>query len=608
MKRVCITIMTLLAWCIPSLAGEKLSGVPIASYQSNASLAFDNDPATKYYDFLQSSYAWVGLDLGDRHIIDKVEWTPINSNENLVLLGMFQGANNPDFSDAVPIYLIDDVAKGVAEVKCSRGFRYVRYVGPSNSYAQIVDIGFYGNPGKGDDSNLWQITNLPTISINTVDGQLPFDKETYISSTFILISEDGSNVLEQSKTGIRERGNASREFPKKPYKIKFDKKQNILDAPAKAKKWTLINNYGDKTLMRNMLAFEIAEKMEMEYVPYCTPVDVVINGEYKGCYQLCDQVEVNDNRIEIDEMESSDTDGEDLTGGYLVEVDAHADEEPVWFMTDHYLLPVTVKSPDDDVIVDVQLNYITDYFNTLEGLMKDTSPLTGYRTIFDNESFIRHMLVNELAGNTDAYWSTYMYKRRNDPRIYTGPVWDFDLGFNNDRRTYPVTQKSGNGYLWDSGLASAAGNMRSFTQRIITKDETTKPEIWAVWQNARDNGLSPEWLAEKVEEYAQLLEESQRLNFMRWNILNQVVHMNPAAYGSYEAECQVIRNYIKPRFKHLDQLIGYDASLDVNQLPSDDLDPEAVYYTITGVRVDRPVERGIYIEVKGRKSRKILIP
>ena len=49
--------------------------------------------------------------------------------------------------------------------------------------------------------------------------------------------------------------------PKKPYRIKFDASSRIfkdspLCSPAKAKKWTLINNYSDKTLMRNLVAFD----------------------------------------------------------------------------------------------------------------------------------------------------------------------------------------------------------------------------------------------------------------------------------------------------------------------------------------------------------------
>lgn len=600
-----ILLIALLGFVAISASGEKLSGTIIASHPANAEKAFDGDAST-FYITSQASYSWIGLDLGSPFVIDKVNWTPNPQTKN-TLLGVFQGANNPDFSDAIPIYIIDDTSKREADIECSRGFRYVRYVGPANCYCQMAELAFFGTPGAGDDSRLWQITNLPTISINTVNGEIPYDKETYISSTFILISDNGSKVLEKSETGIRERGNYSREFPKKPWKIKFDKKQNILDAPAKAKKWTLINNYGDKTLMRNMLAFDVARKMGMEYVPYCAPVDVVLNGEYKGCYQLCDQVEVGEGRVEIEEMDSDDVEGDALTGGYFVEVDAYAEDEPVWFQTDHYYLPITVKSPDEDEIVEAQLLYIKDYFNNLEGLMKDTSPITGYRTVFDNESFIQHMLVNEVAGNTDAYWSVFMYKKRNNPIIYTGPVWDFDLGFNNDFRTYPVTQRSGNGFLWDSGLASAAGNMRYFAQRILTKDPSTEQEILAVWKAARENGLTAEWLQDKVDEYAGLLGISQKLNFLRWPTLNQQVHMNPFAMGSYEAECNMVKSYITPQIEHLDKIIGYDPSESASSTEIPENGIPSIYFTLDGLQVFTPSAPGLYIERRGTESRKILI-
>lgn len=593
-----------------TVAANKLTGTPISSSytQTAAQRAFDGD-SNSYYIASSPSYSWVGLDLGSKHVINKIGWIKgANVSESQIRLGVFQGANKPDFSDAIPIAIIDDVTKNETAVNCSRGFQYVRYVGPSESFAKIAEIEFYGEIGEGDDSHLWQITNLPTVSINTVNGELPYDKETYISSTFILISDNGSKVLEKIETGIRERGNASREFPKKPYKIKFDKKQNILDAPAKAKKWTLINNYGDKSLMRNMLAFDVARMFQMEWVPFCAPVDVVVNGEYKGCYQLCDQVEVNDNRLEIDEMTPDDISGDALTGGYFVEIDAYAYDEPVWFRTDHYGLPITIKSPDEDVIVEIQKNYIRNYFNKLESLMKDTNPLTGYRTMFDNRSFIQHMLVNEVAGNTDAYWSTNMYKRRNDPKIYTGPVWDFDLGFNNDNRTYPVQTRSGNVFLWNSGLASSAEGMLYFAQRILDKDPSTKEEIFDVWKDARNNGLDAQWLQNKVEEYADLLYSSQRLNFMRWPILSEFVHQNPKIYGSYEGECDAIIQYINARMKNLDRIIGYDPEVNnVENIYQDNKNYDAIYYTVTGHRVEVPTQPGIYIEVKGTQSRKIFV-
>ena len=316
-------------------------------------MAFDGKLDT-FFASWERSYTWTGLDLGSPHVITRVGWSPRNDvhGEERVMLGVFEGANREDFMDALPLYIIKERGTiGVvshADVDCSAGFRYVRYIGPSDARCNIAEIEFYGHQGEGDDSHLYQLTNLPTVSIHTLDGVIPFDKVTNIEARISIIADGEQNLLSEVGS-IRERGNYSRSFPKKPYRIKFEKKKQVLDAPAKAKKWTLINNYGDKTLMRNLLAFELSRRMGMPYTPYGRAVDVLLNGEYKGCYQLCDQVQVHKNRVDITEMTPQDVSGSALTGGYFFEIDAYADQEQSKFWSGQGT-PVTIKSPEEDSI------------------------------------------------------------------------------------------------------------------------------------------------------------------------------------------------------------------------------------------------------------------
>ena len=109
--------------------------------------------------------------------------------------------------------------------------------------------------------------------------------------------------------------------------------------------------------MRNLLAFELSRRLGMPYTPYGTAVDVLLNGEYKGCYQLCDQIQVHKNRVNITEMTIHDNEGSALTGGYFIEIDAYADQEKSWFKSVKGN-PVTIKSPDEDSITTNQRNYI----------------------------------------------------------------------------------------------------------------------------------------------------------------------------------------------------------------------------------------------------------
>ena len=581
MTRKLFVILFFLSQLTICLADDKLSGTVMTS---------------------TGTQAWTGFDLQTPHVITRVGWSPCTSSRDgkCVLLGVFEGANRADFMDALPLYVVPE--KGTAgtfnyaDVNASRGFRYVRYVAPATVTCNIADVEFYGHAGEGDDSRFYQVTNLPTVVIHTLNDEVPYDKEHDIVSQLTIISEDGSKLL--SEPGVtRERGNASREFPKKPWRIKFDKKQNVLDAPAKAKKWTLINNYGDKTLMRNLLAFELSHRMGMSYTPYGTAVDVLMNGEYKGCYQLCDQIDINKKRVNITEMKPEDNEGEALTGGYLIEVDAYANKEVSWFKSAKGN-PVTIKSPDEDEITANQKQYIKDYFNTME---------KQWSTYLDINSFLRHFLVGELAGNTDTYWSVYMYKERGDDKLYTGPVWDFDLAFSNDKRIYPINSKTD--YIYRSG-GSCAGNMKTFVDNIVVKDADAKQQLLQIWDEARRGGLTEENMTAFIDAKEQELQQSQHLNFLRWPILSKKVHQNYQALGSYDKEVDVVRQYMKERIAWMDNKLGYTYQPSgISEVHFDSAAPMQVY-TLSGRFCGQRLEglpAGIYVVRQGQLTRKVVV-
>ena len=579
MKRAILLLFLLLpvAMSVFGQTSTKLSGTPIGSpnfdYDTSSSSETVNTPAHAFdgdYNTFYASYdrsrTWVGLDLGTPHVITKVGWSPRTSQESRVQLGVFEGSNSPDFLDAVPLYLIPN--KGTkrvidyADVPVTRGFRYVRYVGPADARCNIAELEFYGYEGEGKDSIWYQITNLPTVSIHTEAGYDPKDKVTEMPS-FITITYDGGTRIQEYPITARGRGNASWSFPKKPWRIKFadGKTHHMLrgsaqESPAKAKKWTLINNYGDKTLMRNCLAFEVSKRLGISYTPWCQPVDVIMNGEYKGCYQLCDQISVDKNRVPVTEMETWDNEEPELTGGYLIEVDAYANQESSWFSSSRGN-PVTIKHPGDDDITTQQHNYIQSFFNKMESAVfasNYSDPVNGYRKYLDAESFLKHFFVGEFSGNMDTYWSTYMYKDREENQFHVAPCWDFDLAFDNDQRNYPVNGRSN----WAYNGGSAAGQMKSFVNRLLS-DEATDKELNQMWRDNRKEGLLDEkTLVAYVDSMALEMEASANLNFIRWPILNSRVHQNVSALGSFEAEVDVLRNYIPARLNWIDNYLGYD--------------------------------------------------
>jgi len=519
--------------------------------------AFDGDFATFFASY-DRSYTWLGLDLGEKHIITKVAYSPRQELQSRLQLGVFEGANEPDFGDAVPIALIENIpeANVMTEqtVSNSRGFRYVRYIGPNDVRCNIAEVAFYGYAGAGDDSKLTQITNIPDVVIHTVNAEEVTSKVTYLKGIVSFISEGGTKCYTDSLE-IRGRGNASWSFPKKPYRLKLYNSAQILGHPAKGKSWTLISNYGDKTLIRNLLAFDLSRRFEMPYTPAGRLVNVFLNGEYKGCYQFCDHIDIRKNRVDIDEMGKNDTSGEKLTGGYLIEIDAYATSEELYFYSARSSIPVTIKSPDYDGMLD-QSNparkYIIDCFNTLDNIV--ASGTSTLRLYLDIQTFMRHFLVGELAGNTDTYWSTYMYKPRNNDKLYVGPVWDFDIAFENDNRTYPINGK--NDWLCLTPYSSYPNDgTRNMMKRII---DNLKPDIKQTWASYRDAGhITEQALLQVIDDYVNEIDASQKLNFLRWKVLDSNIHQNYQALGAYGAEVQVVKDYLTARIKWIDNFTGY---------------------------------------------------
>ena len=529
---------------------------------------FDGDYNTFFASYERNN-TWVGLDLGKPHIITRVGWSPrvAGSGPERCQLAVFEGANDPDFLDAVPLYIVPDQkttkVMHYQSVKVSRGFRYVRYVGPNDARCNLSELAFYGYEGEGDDSKFYQLTNLPTVTIHTYTGENPKVKGEDFEANIAIIYDDGTRIQEQPIT-TRVRGNGSATFPKKPYRVKFvGKSQHIfkdspLESPAKAKKWTLINNYSDKGLMRNFIAFEMSRRIGFPYTPWGQSVDVIMNGEYQGNYQLCDQITIDPKRMNITEMEDTDIEYPYITGGYLVEVDAYANQEPSqsWF-TSNRGNPVTIQSPDENDIVPAQYNYIKSYFNEMESRLyasNYTDMEQGYRSRLDLNSFLKYFIVGEFAGNLDSYWSVYMCKDRDDDLFHVGPCWDFDLAFDNARAIYPSNERTD----WVYKNGSAAGNMKSFVSRILS-DPNAYQELRKMWKYMRDSGAyEAESLNAYIDSLGKVLNKSQALNFTRWKILSTAVQSNPRVPANYKEEVTFLKNYITGRIAWIDKYLAYE--------------------------------------------------
>lgn len=296
-------------------------------------------------------------------------------------------------------------------------------------------------------------TELPVIRIHIPVSSIT-DKKTYGKTKFDIYrpgSDEGRWTAADAEIEIRGRGNSTWGLPKKPYRIKFPEKFSPIGLNhAKAKSWVLLAHDMDKSLLRNHLGFELSrilfsssekyhDEAALDFTPCSQMVNVYSGDNYHGVYQMSDQMEVAKGRIDLDKLVAADgSDPVKITGGHLIETNIHHDEPyPVSFTSSKGIY-MDHKYPKDDDMDISQYKYIEDFIRKAEAALYSsnfTDPVNGWRKWFDEKTLADFIIVKEFAGDMDGYTSTYFYKRRGVDKIFFGPVWDLDKGWNNDKRT-----------------------------------------------------------------------------------------------------------------------------------------------------------------------------
>jgi hypothetical protein len=436
----------------------------------------------------------------------------------------------------------------------------------------------------GTPNYMRQITNLPALYINTFDGSAITSKYDYKYAKLWRIQDGETEFIDSLE--IRGRGNSTWGVPKKPYRLKFKNKEKFLGKGyANARNWTLLANCVDKTLIRNAVASFIGKSLGQKFVPAASFVDVTLNGSFIGNYQISDHIDIRKHRINIVEQEDYPTEESDISGGYFMELGSPAYSQEINFTTNKGV-GVGVKSPDEDVIDYSQVNYIRDYMNNVESHIFSSDyrdPENGYRPLFDSLALASWYLTVEYTANCDGLYSIYCYKDQADDHLYMGPIWDFDIAFNNCHRLGEMTNKM----MLDAGYSS---NERQWFKRMYS-DPWFKNLIGRRWHKA----VMQEKLVEKtlafVDSLADVIDESQKLNFMVWPI-NQRTWDELQLFSTYQEGIDYLKSFL---VDHATYLSSVFPNPDGIQPPK----PEATnpmgidkdyYYYIYNVGVDHPVD------------------
>lgn len=254
---------------------------------------------------------------------------------------------------------------------------------------------------------------VPLIEITTdvYLKEIP-DKVNYKSGSFSLHGFGNYEDVVKD-VNIRGRGNTSWSFEKKPYRLKFDKKISLCGLPS-AKNYVLLANYTDSSHAQNALAFYIGQMLGLPYTNTAVPVEVTLNGIYKGLYVLTNKPGINAGSVDIDEKIS-----------IMWEMDDYFDEE-YRFRSPRLNLPVMVVDPDMDE--ETFLKWKEDFIEMESAAIKKAaSPLV------DMDNFARYLLVYDIMGNWEIGYpkSVKLYKTEGEKYKF-GPIWDFDvcMGYN----------------------------------------------------------------------------------------------------------------------------------------------------------------------------------
>lgn len=432
--------------------------------------------------------------------------------------------------------------------------------------------------------------DLPILTIDT--GGFPIEsKIDDVPGTVTITSADGQasylpNSSDSDNTAtFHVHGNSTALMPKLAYEMKLTTSLDLLNTMGvkcpyvtgsgkstcdKSKTYILLANYDDKTFLRDWSASALANAIPigngylnssadspspsgtsalMPWAPHSLFVELYLNGVYEGNYQLIEKVNVDSHRINITELSDKDTTG-DITGGYLAEIDA-GNGEDFMFLTPKKV-DIGLVDPDFTPEVPEQTSYISNYVDSAESALfaaNFTDLTLGWRAYFDEASAVNFYIINDVMGNSDGgdfTGSDYLYKPVDNPLIYLGPVWDYDISSGNVNGltivnpTVPWMQVQAPWYVqW-------------------FKDPGFKADVIKQWNALKSNGVFTAWLA-SINQEAATLQQSQANNFGRWPMQGIKVWPNPEAAGSYSGEVAYTTNWIKLRMSYLDSLFNNKA-------------------------------------------------
>ncbi len=435
--------------------------------------------------------------------------------------------------------------------------------------------------------------NLPAVHLTTASGSLEHihaRKGNEETGTVCIVTAGGETDYAGALASVKGHGNATFVYEKKSYQIKLEDKAPLLGMND-GKRYVLLANQHENSLMRNRITFNLARALDLTYTPECVSVDLYVNGEYRGSYLLCDKVTIASGSVDITESEDAielaneayierggepepygrqtyepgthkgvswPREPEDVSGGFLFELEYQEryKDETSGVVTKRGQ-PVVVKEPEE--MSRAQGEYVAALLNSFEraifaedGIDPQTS--RHYTEIADFDSLVRKYMLEEVCKNYDGNKSSqYFFKDSDvvDPMLYAGPAWDYDSAWGNYAREENLSAASPSGlsvanmgysYSWWPALYEQA-DFRQEVSRVY--DAQLRPLLEALLGTRTDARIQP------IDACAQELEASAQMNFTRWRVLNHRTRAVKTG-ATYAENIEYLREWIEARMAFLD--------------------------------------------------------
>ena len=385
--------------------------------------------------------------------------------------------------------------------------------------------------------------NQTEIYLNMNESIDMINKETYLRTNVrVETMKNGEMVVDHQTPDaqIRGRGNSTWwVYPKKPYRLRFDKNTSILGMK-EAKNYVLLAEYADKSLIRNAITHKMATLFsEINYHLDIRLVELYINDDYQGVYLLTEQVENHPNRLGLlSEQGVLDT-------NYLFELDMRFYEQQEvegfdWFLVDRHAYQIKDPDPDDQLYTEEHAAFLKEAMIELETALVNQE---GYEDLLDVSNAVDYFLIHEIAKNVDVGWSSvFMIKYQSGPLAY-GPLWDFDFAY-------------GNADYIDYGPENWYG-MREWKNRMfilfmqIPNFRTLFKERFAYYYDE----ILP-MMSGMIPVLGESLEDMAERNFEKWPILSTYVWPNPwevVNRQTYDLQVDYVHTYLIMRSNWMDR-------------------------------------------------------